>query len=254
MLIRLLVIFACFFSIGQANAEDIKLNADQRVEYHQNEQKLVAVGNAVASKGSMSIKADKLVGYYSPKQKNKISRVEADGKVVMTSGQFQASGANMIYDIKDDSAVLKGSPARIKTPDSEISSAGPITFWISQQKAIAKNNVVAVDHQGNTVRADNMTAYFTQNSDGKLILDKIDISDNVKINAKDAEITSRTGTYYANEGKIKLFDDVVITQNGNILKGNSAETDLNTGISRILSGNKGRVSGVFKETKKGKNK
>ena len=89
MLIRLLVIFACFFSIGQANAEDIKLNADQRVEYHQNEQKLVAVGNAVASKGSMSIKADKLVGYYSPKQKNKISRVEADGKVVQQRAQFR---------------------------------------------------------------------------------------------------------------------------------------------------------------------
>ena len=254
MLIRLLIIFSCLILTGHVKAEDIKLNADQRVEYHQKEQKLVAIGNAVASKGSMSIKADKLVGFYSPKQKNKISRVEANGKVTMKSNQFQAFGSALVYDIKDDKATLNGTPARIKTPDAEISSAGPIIFWISSQKAVAQNNVIAVDKQGNTVRADNMTAYFIKGSDNKLILDKIDISDNVKINAKDAEITSVSGTYFANEGKIKLFDDVIITQNGNILKGNSAETDLNTGISRILSGSTGRVSGVFKETKKEKNK
>lgn len=254
MLLRLLIILFCFTLINQVQAEDIKLNADKRVEYHQNEQKLVAIGNAVASKGSMSIKADKLVGFYSPKQKSKISRVEAYNSVTMKSDQMQASGQSMIYDINSDTVTLKGSPARIKTPDAELSSSGPIIFWISQQKAIAEKNVVAVDKQGNTVRADKMTAYFNKDTNGKLILNKIDISDNVKINAKDAEITSLSGTYYADEGKIKLFDKVIITQNGNILKGNSAETDLNTGISRILSGNNGRVSGVFKETKKEKNK
>ena len=65
-------------------------------------------------------------------------------------------------------------------------------------------------------------------------------------------MTALRGTYLAQAGKINLFDDVVINQNGNILKGSRAETDLNTGISKILSGSssKGRVSGVFKEKKK----
>ncbi len=33
-----------------AHAEDIRLTADDKVEWHQNEQKMVAVGNAIATK------------------------------------------------------------------------------------------------------------------------------------------------------------------------------------------------------------
>ena len=96
-----------------------------------------------------------------------------------------------------------------------------------------------------------MTAYFTKDANDKMILNKIDIEQNVKITSQDTVVTALRGTYYAIDGKIKLFDDVVINQNGNILNGSTAETDLNSGISKILSGAKsGRVSGVFKEKKK----
>ena len=45
-----------------------------------------------------------------------------------------------------------------------------------------------------------------------------------------------------------IRDSIVIEQNGNILKGDLAETDLNTGISKLLSSAKQRrVKGVFKE-------
>jgi lipopolysaccharide export system protein LptA len=99
-----------------------------------------------------------------------------------------------------------------------------------------------------------MIAYFKKDENNKLILDYIDINDIIKIKTQDADITAKRGTYYANEGKIKLFEDVTITQKGNILRGNMAETDLNTGISKILSGKTNRVSGIFKETKKTKEK
>ena len=202
----------------------------------------------------MSIKADTLIGYYSPTAKNKISRIEALKSVTMTSDQTQAFGDSMIYDVSSDTATLKGKPAKIKTPDAQITSDGDIVFYQSEQKAIAKNNVKAIDHQGNLVNADEMIAYFKKDENNKLILDYIDINDIIKIKTQDADITAKRGTYYANEGKIKLFEDVTITQKGNILRGNMAETDLNTGISKILSGKTNRVSGIFKETKKTKEK
>ena len=46
-----------------ARAEKINLVADDRVEWHQNEQKMVAVGNAVASKQDMSVRADTITAF-----------------------------------------------------------------------------------------------------------------------------------------------------------------------------------------------
>ena len=83
-----------------------------------------------------------------------------------------------------------------------------------------------------------------------MTLDKVDIFGNIKIITKDAEVSAEKGTYLPQSGLIKLFNNVTINQQGNILHGDKAETNLNTGISRLLSGNKnGRVKGVFKEKK-----
>ena len=97
-----------------------------------------------------------------------------------------------------------------------------------------------------------MVAYFIKggNNDNTsgLTLDKVEISGNVKIKTPNADVSSDRGTYLPRTGKIKLYDHIVIEQNGNILKGDLAETDLNTGISKLLSSAKQRrVKGVFKE-------
>lgn len=250
---RLLIILLSIIYATTVFAGDIRLVADNAVEYHQKEQKLIAKGNAKASKDDMSIEADTLIGYYNPKTKNKITKVEAYQNVKLHSPDANAFGNKMIYNIKTDTAVLSGTPATIKTADTTITSTGPITYYQTQQKAIAKDNVIATDSKGNRVHADLMTAWFSKSSSDQLTLDKIDIEQNLKIISQDTVVTALKGTYYAKEGKIKLFDDVVINQKGNILKGTSAETDLNTGISKILSGGKtGRVKGIFKEKKKDK--
>lgn len=253
MLTRLLILSLFLMSGTQCFAKDIVLDADERVEYHQKEQKLVAKGNAKAVKDDLSIRAETLVGYYQPDSKNKISRIEAHNKVEMKTPDASVYGEKLIYDVKEDTAVLTGAPAKIKSPEFTITSKGPMTYYPSQQKAIAKEGVEAVDTQNNHVYADLMTAWFTKDEKGELVLDKIDIEQNVKIISKDTTVTALKGTYHAIKGKIYLYDDVIINQNGNILKGSKAETDLNTSISKILSGDKsGRVSGVFKEKKKKK--
>ena len=249
---RLLVVFFCLSIVIPAAAGDIVLNADNGVEYHQKEQKLVAKGNAVATKDDLSLRAETLVGFYNPKIKNKISRLEAYQDVILKTADSSADGDSLVYDINDDTAILKGSPAHIKTAETDITAKGSITYYQSQKKAIARDGVIATDAKGNKVYADLMTAYFINNDQGKLELDKIDIEKNVKIVSEDTTVTALRGTYLARLGKINLFDNIVINQNGNILKGSKAETDLNTGISKILSGTgaNGRVSGVFKEKKK----
>ena len=253
MLIRLLTFILCLLTATSSFAGNITLDADDRVEYHQKEQKLVAKGNAKAAKDDLSIRAETLTGYYNQNGKNKISRIEALKNVEMITPDAQAYGEKMIYDVKEDTATLSGSPAKIKNQDFTITSKGPIIYYQSQQKAVAQDGVEAVDNKGNTVTADLMTAWFVKDKNKKLVLDKINIEKNVKITSKDTTVTALRGTYHALSGKIFLYDDVVINQQGNILKGSQAETDLNTSVSKILAGEKsGRVSGVFKEKKKKK--
>ena len=94
--------------------------------------------------------------------------------------------------------------------------------------------------------------FFTKESgkSSSLTLDKVNFSGNVKIVTKDATVTADRGTYFPQSGIVKLFDNVTINQSGNILHGDKAETNLNTGISKLLAGSKkGRVKGVFKEKK-----
>ncbi len=239
-----------------ASAADVNLTADEKVEWHQKAQKIVAVGNAVATKEDMNIRADRLIGYYAgrentPKGKSQITKVEARGNVIMKSAKANASGNAMDYDLKKDIVILTGTPAKIETDKETITAKDKITYYPSEQKAIASGNVIATDKQNNKLYADTITAYFVDGQTSKMDLKEVQISGNVKIVTDNAEVRADKGTYFPQQGKIKLFDNIVINQQGNILKGDQAETNLNSGISKLISTTKGnRVQGVFKEKKK----
>ena len=254
-MIRNLIFFLASFICVAAHAEDIDITAEQKVEWHQKEQKVIAVGNAVATKGSMSIKSSTLTGYYqngAENSKGQIKRVVANGNVEMHTPQADAFGDNLDYNLLQEQAILVGSPATIKTAKETLTAQEGITYYPKEQKAVAKGSVHVIDQQKNNLYSDKMVAYFIKPADKtkNMELDKVDIFGNIKIISKDAEVSAQKGTYLPQSGLIKLFDNVTINQQGNILHGDNAETNLNTGISRLLSRNKqGRVKGVFKEKK-----
>jgi len=249
----LLLALLLFSTQALATVDDINIKADKQVEWHQNENKMVAVGNATATKNNMSLRGDQLIGYYENLNgKNTIRSMQAVGNVVMKSDKATAYGNTMDYDLQKDEVVLKGRPAKIATETESITATDNITYYPSQNKAIATGNVIVTDKDKNQIYSDNLTAYFKKNAKGDLEIDRAEIVEGVKIVAKDATVTAKRGTYSPQTGLIHLYEDVTITQaNGNVLRGVEAESDLNTGVSKILSGaNGGRVTGVFKEQKK----
>lgn len=233
---------------------DINITAEQKVEWHQKDQKMVAVGDAVATKEDMTVKADTLTGYYGKDAagKGRVTRVTATGNVRMSSPKASAFGDNLDYDLQKEEAVLTGRPAKIDTGNEIITAEDKITYYPEQQKAVALGNVVAVDKDKNTLYSEKMIAYFAKEDprSQNLTLRKVDIFDNIKIVTPDATVTADKGTYLPQTGLVKLFDNITINQEGNVLHGDKAETDLNTGISKLLSASpKNRVKGVFKEKK-----
>ncbi len=255
-LVYILAALLCFPALSQA--QYMNLTADKEVEWDSQAQKMTAVGNAVASKKDMQIRADKMTAYYAKNtsaasKKNTITEVHASGTVVMTTPKAKAFGDTMDYDIAKDSVVLRGEPAKIQTDKETITAKDNITYYPSQQKAIATGNVFATDKKNNKIYSDRMIAFFKKNAkSGALEMDKVEIYDHVKIVTDNANVTADKGLYLPQTGMVKLYDHVMIDQQGNKLQGDFAETNLNTGKSRIIAGktSQGRVSGVFKEKKK----
>ena len=229
-------------------AENIQLTADNRVEWHQKENKMVAIGNAVATKGDLSIKSDEMTGFYNKTgDKSNIDTVHAHGNVVLKTSKASGYGDTLDYDIEKDTAVLKGNPAKIKTDSETITATDSITYYLSQNKAIATGDVI-ITEKDNKVFANELIGYFKKNAKGVMEIDKVDISKNVKITTKQGIVTAKRGTYLPQQGLIKLYENVTLNQDGNILKGDIAESNLNTGVSKLISSSKnGQVSGVFKE-------
>lgn len=259
MRITLTSLTLLFTLITAAHAENIHLTADERVEWYRTEQKMVAVGNAVATKQDMNVRADKMTAFYEQSQGNKgtdIKDVHAVGNVIMSSPSAKAYGDTLDYDLRKDEMILRGTPvAKIVTPDNKtITATDNITYYPSQDKAIALGDVVAKDPES-TIYSNKMVSYFTKNDQGQSALEKVEIySDNkqVKIVNEQAVVTGEWGVYLPQINKVRLYNNVVINQDGNILHGDYAETDLKTGISRVLSNKKNgkRVSGVFIEKDK----
>ncbi len=238
-------------------AQYMNLTADKEVEWDSLAQKMTAVGNAIASKKDLQIRADKMTAYYaknsSAAKKSSITEVHAAGNVIVTTPKAKAYGQTMDYDLTKDSVVLKGAPAKIQTEKETITAKDNITYYPAQEKAVALGNVIATDKQNNKIYSDKMVAFFEKNSQtGNMEMNKIEIYDNIKIVTDNATVTADKGMYLPQTGVIKLYDHVLIDQQGNKLRGDFAETNLNTGKSRIIAGktSQGRVSGVFKQKQK----
>lgn len=244
-------------SVLNAQAQYITLDADKEVIWDSQAQKMSAIGNAVATKGDMKVKAARMEAYYAKNNttgKNTITEVHAYDNVVMTSPKANAYGNILDYNILKDEIILKGQPAKLKTEKEEITAETNISYYPNQQKAIALGNVQATDQEKNKIFSQKMIAFFKKDNTGQMVMDKVEIYDNVKIVTKDAVVTADKGLYLPKTAVIKLFDNVLIDQQGNKLKGDFAETNLNTGKSRIIAGqtSQGRVSGIFREKKKDK--
>lgn len=252
-------IFLCAFFPLLAQADEITIDADEKVEWHREQQKIVAIGNAVAVQNGSTANGQVLTAFYETvqledgRQQNQISRLMSDSGVKLSMSGTVATGEHFDYDMQKGKAVLTGTPAKLVNKKGELTAEKSITYYPNENRAVALGNVIA-RNPDYTIYADKMISFFDDGKDGKKSLRRIEIyaeEKPVKIVNAQATVTGKKGIYFPLENKLKIYENVVITQNNDILKGDYAETDIATGISRLLSAGKGkRVSGVFHNKKK----
>ena len=247
-----------FLKMLPANAQNIEIDADQKLEWYRNEQKMIAIGNAVAQKNGNILKGDTITAFYERvqledgSQKTQIQKILANDNVSLEMNNSTGYGTHFEYDLPKKTAVLYGKPAKLINQQGEITATQNMTYYLNENKSIALGKVIAKNPEY-TVYANKMISYFKEVG-GKKELEHIEIfsgTDPVKLVNNQGTVVGKRGTYFPVENKLRIYDNVVIHQEDNILNGDYAETDLNTGISRVLPAKKqGRVTGVFHNKKK----
>lgn len=228
----------------------VNVVADESLELYQNEKAVVARVNAVATRGDLRVRADTLTAFYRelPNGDTEIYRVLAQGAVEITSPNQKAFGAQGVFDIDRDVAVLTGGDLRFVTANDVVTARDSLEFWRTENLAVARGDALAV-RGDNRLKADRLVGLLEQNKQGQLDLSRIDAEGSVVITTPRDVVRGSKGTYDITSELALLTGDVKITRGRNQLNGNAAQVDLKTGVSRLLAAPPGqpggRVRGLF---------
>lgn len=247
----------------------LEVTADRDLEWLQNEKAYVARGNAVAKRGTVTLMADTLIAYYRPlktpatpvKEKEahpgavqqpgfdsgntEIWRVVAEGHVHLISEDKDAWGDRAEYDKDKSVTVLTGNALKGTTLEDTVTARDSLEYWQDRDMAVARGNAKIVKVNGDTLEGDLIGGHFEKDSHGTSVLKTIESKGNVVITTATDIVHGDEGVYELAAKRTVLFGNVIATNGGNVIKGASAEVNMDTGISHVFPGANQQVKAVF---------
>jgi lipopolysaccharide export system protein LptA len=149
----------------------LNVQADNGIEWQQNQQLYIARGNAVATRGPATIKADTLIAHYRKAKGNtsangegntEIYRIEADGNVVITRDSRTVVGDHADYDMDQGMGIVHGKALKLTTATDTVTAKDALEWYDEKQIAVARGDAVAVRQGGRTIKADTLTSYMVK--------------------------------------------------------------------------------------------
>jgi lipopolysaccharide export system protein LptA len=161
----------------------IDITARDGLEWRQNDQEVIARGDARAARGAVTVNADRLTAWYRKKgatetaqatpaaglagdpstEGSEIYRLQADGHVHIFTATDQAQGDKAVYDLDQSVLVMTGRDLKLTTPNNIITARDDLEYWPQQHMAVARGNAVVVTTEAKRVAADTLVAYTTDN-------------------------------------------------------------------------------------------
>jgi len=169
----------------------IAVTASDGIEWRQNEQEVIARGNARAVRGDVTVTADRLIAHYrkkpgapaaakpTPEQQsqasggtvalgdsdtagNEIYRVEAEGNVHIYTPTDHAEGDRGTYDLDQAVLVMTGRHLKLTTPNDVLTARDDLEYWAQKHMAVARGEAVVVTKDGRRLAADTLVAYTSE--------------------------------------------------------------------------------------------
>jgi lipopolysaccharide export system protein LptA len=175
--------------IDMSKGGPIEVTARDGFEWQQNEQKVIATGDARAVRDNVTVIADRLIAYYRKKATtgtaaqpvaasaaaadgasgvdtgdNEVYRLEADGHVRIFTATDEAVGDHAIYDIDQAVLVMTGKHLKLTTPQQVMTARDTMEYWSLQHMAVGRGNAVVVTSDGRRLSGDVLVGYTTPDS------------------------------------------------------------------------------------------
>jgi lipopolysaccharide export system protein LptA len=229
----------------------VAIEADQGVEWRQNEQVYIARGNATAKRGDTSIRGDALYAHYRKTEDNRqeIYKITAEGSVKITTPKETITSDTAEYMVETAVFTLKGKPVKIDNGKSELTAA--LVVYNSKSKRADVTGGAQVVEDKKRVRADRFIAFFNEEG-GKQSLKRVEALGNVVITTPTEIARGNRGDYEAETQVATLTGNVRLTRGDNQLNGDRAEVNMKTGVSKLLAGEGRPVAGETNPAKGGR--
>jgi lipopolysaccharide export system protein LptA len=229
--------------------------------------KCTATGDATAQKGTSTIYGDVLTVYFTEGKQRDITVMTADGHVRMETPTETAYGEHAHYDVALDRVLLTGGNLKIVTPKEVLTARDSIEYWHKKNQGIARGNAVAqFPEKQELVSADTLVAYFIPSSEKtkegkeKQEIDRVEAEGNMLASGPKGAVTGDRGVYFGKTDMVEVFNNVKVSQGGNIIEGGYARANLKTNVAEMFthsphttpSGPLKRISGIIipKDAKK----
>ncbi len=140
----------------------VDIQADNAIEWHQDQKAYVARGHASATRGTSTIFADVLTAYYrETKDKGtEVFRIAAEGNVHIVSPNQEIFGDHGVYDTDRQAGVLTGQNLRLLTKTDVVTARDSLEYYDAEKLAVARGDAIAV-RKLDRLRADILIAHFT---------------------------------------------------------------------------------------------
>lgn len=235
-------------ALAQTATEPVEITAQDGLEWRQKEKALIAEGSVVLTRGAMKLRADTVSAYYRDRadsDQQEVYRVDASGDVRIASDGTTGYGDSAAYDLDQSVFVLSGAKPRLEATNLTVTAAQNLEYWEKKKLAIARGGAKA--ESGNRkITADVLSAYVEPSGAGSTKLRRVEAIGSVVITTPDDMAKGKEAVYEAASGLATLCGDVEIRHGTNVLRGNCAEVNLNTGVSRLIGGG-GNVTGLVRE-------
>ena len=180
---------ACAQGLDLSKGGVVEVTASDGMEWRQNEQVVIARGNARAVRGDVTVTADRLTAHYRRKVaaaapgapaaapaasppatvpspaidsgNNEIYRLEAEGDVHIYTATDLAVGDKAVYDIDQAVLLLTGAAMKLTTPQQVLTARDTMEYWSQKHMAVGRGLATVTTSDGRRLAGDVLVGYTT---------------------------------------------------------------------------------------------
>lgn len=216
---------------SESQESPLEIFADE-TEWDRENNKVIARGNAKLKKNNDQIVAKEIIGFFEESEgKRHLAKVDAfhDVEITTPSGEIKG-GDKGSYFTDTQYMIIEGPQLTLTSSKSEtLQTTQKLEYWEPEKKAFCPNPVI-IHREKDVIKSNQLTAFFTEDPATKQTkLSEANLIGDVEIVTPTQTANGEKGFYRPLANEAILEGNVILTQDGNVMKGQWCRSDLVTG-------------------------